>query len=63
MSKGGAGSSTSYVRQRVGKEKHSHQETPGPDADFGMAPSFVPGSRSTPYGKDTLVVGQKNGNL
>jgi hypothetical protein len=38
-------------------------ETPGPDADFGMAPTFVPGSPSTPYGKDTLVVGQKNGNL
>jgi outer membrane protein assembly factor BamB len=37
--------------------------TPGPDADFGMAPSFVPGSRSTPQGKDTVVVGQKNGNL
>ena len=29
----------------------------------GMAPSFVPGSSHTPYGKDTLVVGQKNGNL
>jgi outer membrane protein assembly factor BamB len=28
-----------------------------------MAPVFVPGSRSTPYGKDALVVGQKNGNL
>jgi outer membrane protein assembly factor BamB len=37
--------------------------TPGPDADFGMALSFVPGSRSTPYGKDTVVVGQKSGNL
>jgi hypothetical protein len=27
MSKGGAGYGTSYVRQRVGKGKHSHQET------------------------------------
>ena len=36
---------------------------PGPDADFGMAPSFVPGSSLTPHGKDTVVVGQKNGNL
>lgn len=36
---------------------------PGPDADFGMAPTFVPGSPSTPYGKDTIVIGQKNGNL
>ena len=37
--------------------------SPGPDADFGMAPSFVPASRYTPFGEDTLVVGQKNGNL
>ena len=29
----------------------------------GMAPVFVPGSDSTPYQKDTVVVGQKNGNL
>lgn len=35
----------------------------GPDADFGMAPSFVPGSASTPLGKDVVVVGQKNGRL
>ena len=28
-----------------------------------MAPTFVPGSNSTPSGQDTLVVGQKNGNL
>ncbi|KAK3997866.1 quinon protein alcohol dehydrogenase-like superfamily [Cladorrhinum sp. PSN332] len=35
--------------------------TPGPDADFGMAPAFVPsGGRG---GKDVLVIGQKNGNL
>ncbi|KAK4456717.1 Quino protein alcohol dehydrogenase-like protein [Cladorrhinum samala] len=35
--------------------------TPGPDADFGMAPAFVPsGGRD---GKDVLVIGQKNGNL
>lgn len=37
--------------------------TPGPDADFGMAPSFVPGSKYNPEGKDIVVVGQKNGNL
>ena len=36
---------------------------PGPDADFGMAPSFVPGGEGTPQGADTLVVGQKNGNV
>lgn len=36
---------------------------PGPDADFGMAPTFVPGSAHTPHGKDTLVIGQKNGIL
>ena len=36
---------------------------PGPDADFGMAPTFIPGSASTPYGKDVVVFGQKNGNL
>jgi len=36
---------------------------PGPDADFGTAPTFVPGSTSTPYGKDTVVIGQKNGEL
>ena len=36
---------------------------PGPDADFGMAPSFIPGSANTPSGEDTIVVGQKNGNL
>lgn len=36
---------------------------PGPDADFGMAPSFVPRSSNTPSKEDTIVVGQKNGNL
>lgn len=36
---------------------------PGPDADFGMAPAFIPGSPSTPYNRDTVVIGQKNGNL
>lgn len=37
----------------------------GPDADFGMAPSFVAGGpgTSTPYNKDTVVAGQKNGRL
>lgn len=34
-----------------------------PDADFGIAPSFIPGSEHTPSGKDIIVVGQKNGNL
>jgi outer membrane protein assembly factor BamB len=38
-------------------------ETPGPDADFGMAPSFVLGGENTPDGLDIVVVGQKNGNL
>jgi len=28
-----------------------------------MAPSFIPGSPHTPHGKDTLTIGQKNGNL
>ena len=37
--------------------------SPGPDADFGMAPTFVPGSNAAPSKKDTLIVGQKNGNL
>lgn len=38
--------------------------SPGPDADFGMAPAFVSASSaSTPNGQDTLVLGQKNGNL
>jgi outer membrane protein assembly factor BamB len=36
---------------------------PGKDVDFGMAPTFVLGSEHTPYGKDVVVVGQKNGNL
>ena len=37
---------------------------PGPDADFGMAPAFVSvANANTPGGKDTVVVGQKNGNL
>ena len=36
---------------------------PGPDADFGIVPTFVPGSRNTPSGEDTLIIGQKNGNL
>jgi outer membrane protein assembly factor BamB len=37
----------------------------GPDADFGMAPTFVTGGSgsSTPNQKDTVVVGQKNGRL
>lgn len=38
---------------------------PGKDADFGMAPTFIPGSHknNTPHGMDTLVVGEKNGDL
>ncbi|ORY14743.1 quinon protein alcohol dehydrogenase-like superfamily, partial [Clohesyomyces aquaticus] len=35
----------------------------GEDADFGMAPTFVLGSESTPDGRDVIVIGQKNGNL
>ncbi|KAF8858643.1 Quino protein alcohol dehydrogenase-like protein [Acephala macrosclerotiorum] len=38
-------------------------EVPGLDADFGMAPSFVTGSSSTPQGKDTIVVRRKNGKV
>lgn len=39
-------------------------ETPGIDADFGMAPTFVPSSlATTPNNSDVVVVGQKNGNL
>jgi outer membrane protein assembly factor BamB len=40
-------------------------QTPGPDADFGLAPTFIPASlgASTPQGKDTLLAGQKNGIL
>lgn len=37
---------------------------PGPDADFGMSPAYVPASSaSTPGGQDVVVLGQKNGNL
>ena len=36
-------------------------ETPGPDADFGMAPTFIPGGGAS--GTDVLAIGQKNGNL
>ena len=46
-----------------GNKKKNCPAAPGPDADFGMAPSFVSGSAHTPGGRDTLVVGQKNGNL
>ncbi|ORY04447.1 quinon protein alcohol dehydrogenase-like superfamily [Clohesyomyces aquaticus] len=38
-------------------------QIPGEDTDFGMAPTFVPGSASTPYRKDVVVVGQKSGIL
>jgi outer membrane protein assembly factor BamB len=47
----------------LGNEKNC-PTAPGPDADFGMAPAYVlASSAKTPGGKDTLVVGQKNGNL
>ena len=46
---------------------------PGPDADFGMAPAFIPGQSSSarkhrnkaasPLPNDVVVLGQKNGNL
>lgn len=35
-------------------------DTPGPDADFGMAPAFVPGATGT---KDKLIIAQKNGQV
>ncbi|KAL8382634.1 hypothetical protein RB595_006425 [Gaeumannomyces hyphopodioides] len=38
-------------------------ETPGLDADFGMAPTFVLGSPATPAGQDIIVAGQKSGLL
>ncbi|KAF3760917.1 Quino protein alcohol dehydrogenase-like protein [Cryphonectria parasitica EP155] len=34
---------------------------PGPDYDFGMAPTFIPASTNTPSGLDTVVVAQKSG--
>lgn len=40
--------------------------TPGRDADFGMAPTFVPGvggGKVKKGQKDVVIVGQKNGNL
>ncbi|KAK5694579.1 hypothetical protein LTR97_009169 [Elasticomyces elasticus] len=37
---------------------------PGPDADFGMAPAFVPARiGATPNGHDVVVIGQKTGDL
>jgi outer membrane protein assembly factor BamB len=36
--------------------------TPGPDSDFGMAPTFVPASLGNGvFASDSVVVGQKNG--
>jgi len=35
-------------------------QTPGPDADFGMASAFVPGKHRR---KDLVTLGQKSGNL
>jgi len=43
------------------KDSSKCPQTAGLDADFGMASIFVPGSPSTPYWKDTVVVGQNNG--
>lgn len=34
---------------------------PGPDPDFGMAPTLVPGIE--PRGEDKLVIGRKNGDI
>jgi outer membrane protein assembly factor BamB len=37
---------------------------PGPDSDFAMAPTFVPAALGAgTSGNDTVVVGQKNGNV
>lgn len=37
---------------------------PGPDSDFAMAPTFVPAALGDgASGNDTVVVGQKNGNV
>jgi hypothetical protein len=33
------------------------------DADFSMAPAFVPGDAHTPFHKDVVTLGQKNSNL
>ncbi|AEO70727.1 uncharacterized protein THITE_122540 [Thermothielavioides terrestris NRRL 8126] len=40
-------------------------QNPGTDADFGMAPTFIPGGSGsrTPQGRDLLAVGQKSGVL
>ena len=43
-------------------EPQNCPEFPGPDSDFGMAPSFVP-SPNGDSRQDLLVVGQKNGIL
>jgi glucose dehydrogenase len=39
------------------------QTNPGTDADFGMAPALVLGSKRGMPGKDVVTLGQKNGNL
>lgn len=44
------------------KNPKSCPGNPGPDYDFGMAPSFVPGSK-TQSGKSILTLGQKSGLL
>ncbi|QDS68768.1 hypothetical protein FKW77_005080 [Venturia effusa] len=45
----------------IGEGNPNCPETPGPDADFGMAPSYILGDSD--YDRDVLVVGQKNGVL
>ncbi|KAH8894580.1 Quino protein alcohol dehydrogenase-like protein, partial [Thozetella sp. PMI_491] len=48
----------------IGNDPYSKCPTiHGPDADFGMAPTFVVGSINTPDNIDVVVAGQKNGNL
>lgn len=55
--------SSLYIAEIVILTAPHSPHTPGVDADFGMMPTFIPGSPSTPQGADTLVLGQKNGNL
>jgi hypothetical protein len=38
-------------------------QKPGLDADFRMMPTFILSSTSTPHSQNTVVLGQKNGNL
>ncbi|KAH8678239.1 quinon protein alcohol dehydrogenase-like superfamily [Xylariales sp. PMI_506] len=47
----------------AGNNDGSCSSSHGPDADFGMAPTFVQGTASTPYGLDVVVIGEKSGRL